>query len=744
MPDNPPNARLLVVLPVCQKDETAALRNLEWLCELEQSVDFPCLISVESGFNAQAVYTAAVPYFSQVTVKAYPAFRQGARWPDPQNWAWRQAALSCQRLFPNSPWLWWEQDAVPLRKGWLYSLADEYASCGRPFMGALGSNLTDQFPPHLNGVAIYPPLVSHHVPSSMFYGIRIPFDILGGSKVFAQSHISPLFCHVWSPDGPGGKPTTFQDALSLSQIPNEAVIFHRCKDDSLVLRLREARNCPEEPSQAKKQPSFLCLGRYGDLVNLLPVFDLAAQEAPAMVIHSHEFSSLFTGTSYLIPHSLELSTDKLSEAKEAVEGKFDPLIACQVYGDGKPQSCSTRNYNRDAWKMAGQLGNFNNRTMLPRFDARSPKREEELISQFVKPVKPLVLFAIRGGYSSPFRKYADLEKPLREALESDFQVVDLCEIKCQQIYDLLGLFDRATCLISADSVHLHLAAASQVPVCALLSDRSTWAQTAPRCNVVWKENYTMAATRVAKLLKALRNLPVVPFTPKPPQILHLVEPFWQQHISERRYVLSWQSWQHLYRSGQMLAGYTHFAPKRTSSERRLNYLKDLLASGLDQARDQDVLVWTNGDNILAENLPSHLWAALDKHNMVTSRRIDYASHARHAGRDLCAWRAGWLREHFSEMPDFLLGAPEFDVWMALAARMEIGINSAAHELLVDMPCELPAGSVLHINHGVSAWDGANRKRLATNQYNLRLLREWCQRVGSRVRFLKDGSVNWGK
>lgn len=146
------------------------------------------------------------------------------------------------------PWLWWEQDAVSLRSGWLTALAEEYAGCHLPFMGAIGASDRPDAA-HLNGVAIYPADACRRVPSLIVGGL-LPFDVKGGSRVLSQAHVTPLIQHAWSWNGAYSPPPTFPDAASLSRLSDSAVLFHRCKDASLITQLRCAKNQPTIPSKS--------------------------------------------------------------------------------------------------------------------------------------------------------------------------------------------------------------------------------------------------------------------------------------------------------------------------------------------------------------------------------------------------------------------------------------------------------------------------------------------------------------
>jgi hypothetical protein len=231
---------MIIVIHVCSKDVDAALRNLAWVKELDGKVPFDCLISHEIGFAANQVMASASEYFRSVSEFGYSVMsRRHEPWPAFQNWAWRKTALGVLRLPNHEPWLWWEQDAVPLRAGWLDTLDAAYTASVKLFLGTIGAAPSAMHPEHLNGVAVYPHDVTANGPESLFYSGEA-FDVAGGWRVLQKSEISSLFQHVWSREGnQSPNACTFPDAASMKLVSTDAVLFHRCKDGTLIDRIRE-------------------------------------------------------------------------------------------------------------------------------------------------------------------------------------------------------------------------------------------------------------------------------------------------------------------------------------------------------------------------------------------------------------------------------------------------------------------------------------------------------------------------
>lgn len=238
---------MIVIVPVCHKDEEAALRNLAWAKRLDGGpVAFDCLVTHDDGFDPSKVVKAAKEYFQAVRLYRYPVAKR-SEWPYPQNNAFIQTA-AWVFISEKQRWLWWEQDAVPLKASWLSTLQSADLNAGKMFFGTrstVGS-------PHLSGVAIYPFNVPMVIPD-MAFASHIPFDLFGGQRVLQNAAVSDLIQHVWSwRDNAHDAPApTFVGKDDLAKINPQAVLFHRCKDDSLVKALSSGTSLSEVVQKAK-------------------------------------------------------------------------------------------------------------------------------------------------------------------------------------------------------------------------------------------------------------------------------------------------------------------------------------------------------------------------------------------------------------------------------------------------------------------------------------------------------------
>ncbi len=230
-----------------------------------------------------------------------------------------------------------------------------------------------------------------------------------------------------------------------------------------------------------------------------------------------------------------------------------------------------------------------------------------------------------------------------------------------------------------------------------------------------------------------------------PKIIHCTERHPVTNPAEilrRQKVLS--SWDTLYASGRVVpAHYWEYERDATGMEdrRRLPYLKDVLANGLKQARDCDIIMWTNDDVILHPDLPDELEWHISLYQACTSHRCEFHYHPmpplasapkvfaaakdNHMGRDLFAFSVPWLKKYIDAIPDFLLGASDFDLFMAAFIRHQKGYLSTKKNFYDVIPCaDLRRGYVIHQWHE-PAWSLPDNHLTAPSQlHNRKLFSDW--------------------
>jgi hypothetical protein len=265
---------MLVVVHFCSKDWKATVKNIDWWISLDGRSDLACILSHDDETPKQAVAEVdalARQFFASVETYWYPA-PQKKTWPAAPNHAWQNTARYMAHI-KRGPWLWLESDVVAIRKGWLRDIALDYYRAGKPFAGHLVDGMG-----HLNGVAVYPPVVAEYSTMAMLTE-ESAWDVVLGSDlalreggVMASCHPAhTLFQHCWCINPSDGKAwngsgelATFKDTRDVVRLVDLTMaLFHRCKDGSLIEMLRkhyahpELAMVPQHTESNEQQPSVL-------------------------------------------------------------------------------------------------------------------------------------------------------------------------------------------------------------------------------------------------------------------------------------------------------------------------------------------------------------------------------------------------------------------------------------------------------------------------------------------------------
>jgi hypothetical protein len=224
------------------------IKCLDWMVELDSQNQFDCLIAHDPTLGPawlSRLRPAAQRAFRQVNEFVYPRpVREN--WPDAADTAFQATAQHIQAVH-HRPWFWFEADCVPLKPGWLPSLWLEYQNCGQPIMGSVVPGMG-----HINGTAIYPPNFANLSPRAMAAGGGTAWDTDMTPDLVGRTHdCSRSFFHAWGQAADGslhpcsGPPPHFGSTLAVDKwIPRDAVLFHRCKDGSLIDQLRAKKRAP--------------------------------------------------------------------------------------------------------------------------------------------------------------------------------------------------------------------------------------------------------------------------------------------------------------------------------------------------------------------------------------------------------------------------------------------------------------------------------------------------------------------
>lgn len=225
---------MLIVMPFYGPDIDWAARNLEWAIELDGKTRHDCLLSYPTGLDVSAVRNLAQQYFASLLPDfTYTPLKGVTKWPTPQNWAFQNLA---RHIFDKvrQPFFWWETDAVLLKPGAFDALEAEWTKSGEKFMGHIvpGSG-------HMNGVGCYPWDFQRRSVKAMLCR-EAPWDVVMKGDTIRTTHGTNLIAHRWDSNGNETVFNRYGDLIDL--IGEEPVVFHRCKNDSLIKVLKQQRN----------------------------------------------------------------------------------------------------------------------------------------------------------------------------------------------------------------------------------------------------------------------------------------------------------------------------------------------------------------------------------------------------------------------------------------------------------------------------------------------------------------------
>lgn len=228
---------MIAVLAFCDKDGELAAKNAQWMSQLDDYKNHTLLLCYSQRAKATGIQDQIrdilVNKFGAVLPDYVPYDEDERQWPYAPNHLFRRVAFHIQENV-KAPWLFMEADSCPLKKGWLDEIDLEYKSCGKPFMGdgvSIKKTLT-----HMSGVAVYPADTINLAPN-INAAESTAWDLYAAPQIMPKAYFTKKIQHTfWLEEG---RMPTFPDQESVSIIRPESVIFHRCKDGTLIDRLME-------------------------------------------------------------------------------------------------------------------------------------------------------------------------------------------------------------------------------------------------------------------------------------------------------------------------------------------------------------------------------------------------------------------------------------------------------------------------------------------------------------------------
>jgi hypothetical protein len=257
--------------------------------------------------------------------------------------------------------------------------------------------------------------------------------------------------------------------------------------------------------------SIVLMGKHGDLINMLPVAREAARHLGKAVpwFFSPEFGQVFDGVSYVEPVPLKIPYWRPDLAHERAKRLGYRPVYAQVWGrcshpeGARVSKFALAPYNMAAWLVSGfTRDEFFDRQRYPLvFDKRDLGRETHLLARhgWIGSPKFKICVATTIGETSPYRHGWNIYMSLRREFGDD-AVVNVGPIRATRIYDFLTLLETADLIIASDNVFLHLAAATETPVVAIVRD-DYWGGSKPRCRLAALHTYADKPERIIQSCK---------------------------------------------------------------------------------------------------------------------------------------------------------------------------------------------------------------------------------------------------
>lgn len=488
----------------------------------------------------------------------------------------------------------------------------------------------------------------------------------------------------------------------------------------------------------KPRKLFVQLGRLGDVLNVLPLlkreYDLTG-EKPILQVAA-EFADVMDGVGYADKLVWYGPWDYPFPAMKEARNFTTDITLCQIHGAGLCNPHRTTSFAREAWLSANADVPWGSLPLV--FDRRDKEREMALVMQtlghcgfYPNPDRKLVLFSGMGK-SSPFPHNKALLRAMGEWLGPKYQVLDLGQIKAHRFYDLLGLYERAHCLVSIDTAHQHLApACPELPVIALCTrDPGPWHGSPWRKEHVARFFYDEFPEKMWDVVDAISKAR----EPRP-QIIHVWADWRTKPDPEatRRHANAAASWQVEYATGLWVPR----EMKHSDSTRdglgigdphNVNYVHDTVEFAVRAATSsKDIIALTNADIGFTPGLTGMIIEQVTRRGAVFTHRRDhprieapFINEARigqgewYPGTDAFFFTVEWWQLHKAEYGDFLMGREYWDETF----RQLVKYHGGGY---------IP-NAVWHEWHE-SSWCGEGRWTMPGNVHNYRLRDVWFTETG---------------
>ncbi len=500
--------------------------------------------------------------------------------------------------------------------------------------------------------------------------------------------------------------------------------------------------------QGAPRPIFVQTGRLGDVLNAVPLAWLHFQRTGIrpLFMTAKAFAPILDGFSFLEPVVFDGDWMDAIQATFQARRLSPDVRVSQICAKGFVNARTCSSFARESWATAGSDVPWGTLPLV--VDRRSPEREALVLEQAGLDGRPLVLLSL-GGVSSPFHRSQFVEALVKERLGVDFQVLNLDEIRVARLYDLLGLYEAAHCLLTTDTATLHLAHATPaLPVVSLITRApNAWHGSPWRPQHVGRIFYDEIPDRAEHLLERIRNARRADLRPR---IVHVWADFRTDEGPSpddvRRMGVARDSWDQEQEFGECWLQ-TRFPVNRARTSREVGdprpvpFIQDMIAHAARFCLSpDDVIGWTNSDVSFAPGLTGHILDRCARHGAAFTHRWDLHDAQLRApfthegqvrrlkwypGSDAFFFTLRWWRQNGADFPDMVMGREHNDEIFRQLVKLRGGVDT-----------EIEAG-IYHEKHA-SFWESPEAfKDNPGNNYNRRLAKGFFERFA-----LKPGDYDW--
>lgn len=221
---------MITVLPVARPDFHLAMKWLRWVRILSGQHCGPVVIFAAKSLGNSELEQLGVAAPSCAVLRVNPEYFEHPElgYSAMANHMFLGALNMMAEFYPGEDMLWCESDAIPIKPDWWNQIRSEFILRSNPFMGDFHA---PGHIPHMTGNACYAANWREFAPSLANIVTDRPeqgWDSKCAHETVPNSHRTSLIQQTWLVP----MPRFTEDNIKM--IHPDAVLFHRCKDGSLI------------------------------------------------------------------------------------------------------------------------------------------------------------------------------------------------------------------------------------------------------------------------------------------------------------------------------------------------------------------------------------------------------------------------------------------------------------------------------------------------------------------------------